>query len=254
MIVFKHIRSSTNLGDTYCSPFDHAGPWPSDSIALDLDAPTPPCDAVIYGGGKISGSLRRKMGPNDLAARERVAWGVSTVQSSRLSLRYWRSFRALTLVGTRDWGDERFQFAPCVSCLSPEFDKPAEPKHEVVAYLHKWQTPKMGLEMDHNVPVMTNEGDDFAAAIRFLASGETVVSNSYHGVYWALLLGKRVLCLPFSNKFASFRVAPGYATAQDWRAHLTAAQGSREMLPICREATYRFATMVRDRLGAGGAK
>jgi hypothetical protein len=247
MIVYKHIRNTNNLGDRWCSPYDHVPGLAEGAVAMDLDEPTPTgASAVIYGGGKIMGSLRAKLTPADLAAPVRVAWGVSTIQSFPVSPRYWRAFRAMTLVGSRDWGDTRFTFAPCASCASSVFDEDLSETDDVVAYLHHWRAPEMGIRVPPEIPVMDNTCPSFEEAIRFIARGKTVVSNSYHGVYWALLLGKRVLCIPFSNKFKKFRIAPGYTTAATWQRDLGRARGSDETLGLCRAATDSFAARVRD--------
>jgi hypothetical protein len=38
---------------------------------------------------------------------------------------------------------------------------------------------------------------------------DVVVANTYHGAYWATLLGRRVIvAAPFSNKFFGFRHEP----------------------------------------------
>lgn len=249
MIVYKHIRNTNNLGDRWCSPFDHVAGLSTTGLALDLAEATPPCDAVIYGGGKIMGSLARTLGPNDLAARVRVAWGVSTIQSFPISPKYWQAFRKMSLVGSRDWGDRRFPFAPCASCASPAFDMQIEETDDVVAYLHHWRAPEMGIVVPEGMPMMDNTCPSFEDAIRFIGRGRTVVSNSYHGVYWALLLGKKVLCIPFSRKFQKFRIAPGYSTPKRWKDDLGLARGSDEMLGLCRDATADFGMRVEKLLG-----
>lgn len=248
-IVFKHHRDTTNLGDAVCSPYDHYPEFTTLGEAVDLDRPTPPCAAVIYGGGKIMGGLARTLGANDHAARARIAWGVSTVQKFPISWRYWRAFRAMHLVGSRDWGDRRFPFAPCVTCVSPMFDIAVPEEHEVVLYLHHWRSKSARLPRPQGVPVLENNSPDFEAAIRHLAAARVVVTNSYHGTYWALLLGKKVLCLPFSNKFRNFRIAPGYGRAESWPDELSRARGSDEMLGLCRAATTAFRDRVGDMIG-----
>jgi hypothetical protein len=247
-IVFKHHRETLNLGDRVCSPFDYYPDLAAGSLALDLSRPTPECRAVIYGGGKIMGGLAASLGAADRAARLRVAWGVSSVQTLPFAPHYRRAFRAMDLIGSRDWGDGRFEFAPCVTCQSPLLDRAGPPQHAVVLYLHHVRSGKDGVVRPAGIPVLDNTAGSLDEAIDFLASGETVVSNSYHGVYWALLLGRRVLCLPFSNKFYGYRVAPGYAAPKTWPRHLSRAHGSDEMLGLCRKATARFADSVRDRL------
>lgn len=245
-LVFKHLRNTENVGDRWCCPADYLSF--NNATCLDLNAPTPHCDAVIYGGGKIFGSLHSKMKSADKGAKVRIAWGVSTVQTNPYSIRYALSRRNMTLVGSRDYGDRRFDFAPCVSCLSPLFDQTHEARHPVVAYLHHGKTGKMGMEIPSHIPSLDNHCESLESVIAFLGSGETVVSNSYHGVYWALLLGKRVLCVPFSRKFHHYRLPPGYAGPKDWMSNLSQARRQDEMLGICRESSFRFEKRVRTLL------
>ena len=192
------------------------------------------------------GSLSKKLSVNDLAARHRSAWGVSTVQKFWFSPKYRNSFRKMTLVGSRDWGDKRFPFAPCASCMTPAFDEDYIEQHEVVAYLHHWRAPEMGIRVPDSIPCMDNTATSFKEAIDFIGSGSIVVSNSYHGVYWALLLGKKVLCIPFSNKFFNFRISPGYAKPDNWLTSIKDAKGSDEMMALCREGTNNFTTRVNE--------
>ena len=231
-----------------CSPYDHFPKMAERTVAIDLAEPTPKTNAVIFGGGKIVGGLSKCLGDEDFAARDRIAWGVSTVQSSRISLKYWRAFRTLTLVGTRDWGDERFDFAPCSTCMSPHFDRLQTEQHDVVLYLHHWKSAGQGVIRPDGIPVRENNDPSFKDVISFLASGRTVVSNSYHGVFWGLLLGKRVLSLPFSNKFSNYRIQPGVGDPKSWTDDLHKARGSDEMIGLCREASATFAKKVQTRI------
>lgn len=239
-ILFRHLRNTQNIGDRWCSPYDHFPEFGTDRAVGDLHEPSTHCDVVVYGGGKIMGGLYRQLGACDLAATARIAWGVSTVQTVPFSWRYWQSFRKMTLVGSRDWGDKRFDFCPCASSNSVLFDKTYDEKHEVVAYLHHWKAEKMGIKVPNHIPTLDNAAATFEEVIRFIGSGRIVVSNSYHGVFWALLLGKRVLCLPFSKKFLHYRIPPGYSGPDDWFENLGKAKGSDEMLPVCREAGWKF--------------
>lgn len=151
-IVFKHHFETRNLGDRVCSPFDFYGDLAEGGQRVDLNQPTPRCDAVVYGGGKIMGGLAKTLGPEDRRARARIAWGVSTVQKSRIAPHYWKAYRRMTLVGSRDWGDKRFDWAPCVTCLADAFTEPQQEQHEVVAYLHHWRRRDSGIEIPAGVP------------------------------------------------------------------------------------------------------
>lgn len=241
-IVFKHLRQTSNIGDRSCCPSDYFNY--RDSMTLDLGQPTPACNSVVYGGGKIFGSLRRSFSANDWKAKHRIAWGVSTVQSNPFSLRYYLSRNSMNLVGSRDYGDLRYDFAPCVSCMSPVFDESIQAAHDVVVYMHREKSEPMKLRVPSHIPVRDNFAASMEEAVRFLGSGRTIVSNSYHGVYWGLLLGRKVLCLPFSHKFNYYRLLPGYATAENWLSSLNSAQAHGEMLDLCRDATAEFRRKV----------
>lgn len=243
-IVFKHIRNTDNVGDRWCSPYDYG--YFEDALALDLDDPTPLCDAVIYGGGKIFGSLYEKLNVYDKMAKHRIAWGVSTVQSSLFSFRYTRSRQSMTLVGSRDYGDDRYEYAPCMSCMSPLFTQEHREIHDVVFYLHKMKSESLMNSIPNNVPVLDNHCSSMDEAIKFLGSGETVVSNSYHGVYWALLLGKKVICLPFSKKFLFYRLPPTYSDKKNWIKQLSLAKRQKNMLELCKAESIKFENKVRS--------
>ena len=208
---------------------------------------------MVYGGGKILGSLHAKAAAAKSRSLLRIGWGLSSVQSSRFSLKYFRSQRVLDLIGTRDWGDSRFEYAPCTSCMSQEFNTPAAAQHELVFYLHAGKTQGMGLQVPDGVPVMTNTGASLADALQFIASGNTVVSNSYHGVYWTMLMGRKAVCIPFSNKFSAYRLPPAIATVDNWRQVVKEAVAHSDFLGLSREATQTFKTMVDNRLADAGA-
>lgn len=248
-IVFQHLRDTDNIGDRSCSPFDRFD-W-GDAAVQDIRQPVPGSfDVGIFGGGKIFGGLSRYAGVERRPGQLNIAWGVSTVQSFPLSLRYARARRLMDLVGTRDWGDERYTWAPCASCMSPLFGWDRGPaEHETVFYAHAGKTRKMGMTVPDGMPVLTNTCDSLETALDFIASGETVVSNSYHGVLWGLLLGRKVLCVPFSRKFDGYRIPPGFATPADWLDKLGEARATDELLPISREATADFRLQVMDRIG-----
>lgn len=244
-IVFKHHRDTTNIGDRHCSPFDYFPEFQnSNNLVLDLSASSPTAKTMIFGGGKIMGGLASSFNANDLNAPLRVAWGVSTVQTLPFSIKYWRAFKAMTLIGSRDWGDSRFLFAPCASCLSPYFDAPVTEQHELVCYLHHTKSEQFRPSIPLGVPTLDNTTDDLQDVIRFLSSGRIVVTNSYHGTYWSLLLGKKVLCLPFSKKFNHFRIAPGYSEIRNWRSNLHKARSTDELKDICRNASEIFKSRV----------
>jgi hypothetical protein len=241
-IIFQHLRNTQNIGDFACSPFDYFD-W-GDAKVKDMREPSMPYDATIFGGGKIFGGLAEAAGVNRANDPLHIAWGVGTRQTFPISGKYRRARQLCDLIGSRDWGDDRYVYAPCASCMSPLFDEDITPKHDVVFYWHGGKTQKQRIKIPDSMPDKANNTGSFEESIRFMASGKTVISNSYHGVYWALLLGRKAICVPFSNKFGAYRLPPAYATPRNWLNRLDNGIAQPDMLTICRQATLDFKTKV----------
>lgn len=248
---FQHLRDTTNIGDKSCSPYDYFE-WNDATVTDVRHADTPDYDVGIYGGGKIFGGLSRYAGVRRGANAINIAWGVGTAQSFPISLRYARARRKMDLIGSRDYGDTRYTYAPCPSCMSPLFDAPPAPQHDVVFYAHAGKTTKMGIDIPDSIPTIDNNCEDLKTALTFISGGATVVSNSYHGVYWGLLMGRRVLCLPFSNKFAKYRLPPHVSTARNWLSEIHNAKAQPDMLGLVRGATMSFKSLVDQKIADHG--
>ena len=246
---FQHLRRTNNIGDYACSPFDYYD-WGDATVSDVRDDDTPVYDVGIYGGGKIFGGLASYAGVRQANAAVNIAWGVGTVQSFPFSPRYMKARRRMDIVGSRDYGDKRYQYAPCASCMSPFFDAPAAPEHDVVFYAHAGKTAKMGIEIPSDIPTTNNHCASLQDALAFITSGKTVISNSYHGVYWGLLMGRRVLCVPFSNKFGGYRLPPHYATAKNWQAEIKNAVAQPDMLGLVRAATHDYKAQVDAKIAS----
>jgi hypothetical protein len=208
---------------------------------------------VIGGGGLLYYPHVEKILERD--CRKTVIWAVGVNRHIGLKDSFEdrppEIFKKASLCGIRDF-ITGWRWVPCPSCMSPLFDVygRTEPKHEVVIYSH----------MDHPIsstefPSMINRGGSMEDAIRFLASGDVVVTNSYHGVYWATLLGRRVICYePFSTRFWYFRHPPHlYCDRNDWRRGWRMAKGAGRWsgaLEECRKANREFYADVLDLINA----
>jgi hypothetical protein len=174
-----------------------------------------------------------------------IGWGIG--QNGPLGEKDARRIHTgkFALLGLRDW-QSAHEWVPCSSCLAPALDvfREVQPVHDFVLYDHQHAPlPITG----H--PRLGNSCMDFSQVVRFLASGETVVTNSYHGAYWARLLGRRVVVLPFSNRLLAMRFPPVVATAQDYRERAKEARPEPDALEICRDANLRFAARVSELVG-----
>ena len=212
-VAFHHIIDK-NVGDFWCTPthYYHFG----HHIVRDLFEPTPEADALIVGGGK---TLRKSIDRiNDFAdgVKPTIVWGSSLSGVNKHSIHYRYFKEIVNLVGIRDFNlTKHWDFLPCVSCKHTVFDNAREPEHDVVFFKHGGKSS--GIDFPDHIPTLSNNETTMEEVISFIASGKTVVSNSYHGNYWAMLLGKKVLCLPFNDKFDGFEIPPKMTTKAEWQ-------------------------------------
>ena len=146
-----------------------------------------------------------------------IAWGMGQ-QSYNLDnldnlakFEYNSYLDSFDLSGIRDYG-QALPWLPCASCMHPAFDRPRKIKHELVVFSHKkFQVNIPGL------PRLTNANQSFEQVLDFLGSGETIITSSYHGAYWGILLGRKVLAFPFSTKFYTFKHLPTLYPSKKWK-------------------------------------
>lgn len=247
MISFVHYKNTPNLGDVMSAPY-HYFDFP-DAQAFNLGDPIPPCDAVIYGGGAIEPELRAKGIHRSVDAPVKIAWGIGTSRGGHTT--HGQIVQDLDLCGIREFGRENGQrntfWTPCSSCMSPEFDKVRTPQYEYVFYAHgKFEFP---IDFGDS-PAFDNRAQTLGEALDFLGSGETIVTNSYHGTYWGLLLNRRVVCIPFSSKFYGFKHPPAFCTDGKWKRTASSAISYSGAIDECREANLSFHARVMDRLAS----
>lgn len=81
----------------------------------------------------------------------------------------------------------------------------------------------------------------------FLASAKVVITNTYHGVYWATLLGKKVLCYkPFSSRFFHTKYPPVFieSLTENLDENINNSKNYLESLNECRLANDNFYVKV----------
>lgn len=205
MIIELHRKVKNNVGDYYCNPsryfsFDDLV---SDELVGFSDSVKE--HSLIVGGGglihkKFSKEIQRLIYENP---RNSILWGIGHnfgkkhVSKQKGDVYYPSWIRDCSLVGIRDYIDKEC-YLPCVSCMHPAFDKTYETKNEFVYYLHAFKTK---FDKTNNHPLMLNDNMDIDKVIEFLGSGDTIVTDSYHGAYWAQLLNKNVQVVSWSVKF-----------------------------------------------------
>ena len=218
-----HRKHTENIGDLFSSPlnyYDFGDEVSSLDIWNDIDTHDFENTNVIVGGGGLlshSGFLPsiekiikfKKEG----IINKLIFWGVGKnahfdrTICKKLGKNYQRNLVYADLVGIRDL-DTNLKYVPCPSCKliadSNFFDK--NPKDKVVYYEHS------DFELPKPIPgeCLGNSEKDINKVLEFLSSSRVVITNIYHGVYWSLLLGKKVFCVPFSTKFDNFKFLNDY--------------------------------------------
>ncbi|MGE0461996.1 MAG: methyltransferase domain-containing protein [Vicinamibacterales bacterium] len=244
----------TNVGDWFSAPSRHLPALAGAEIDIfKIRKPTAIEAAVIIGGGGLFAPVfnTRFEHLRFSAHHPVVGWGLG--ENMRIDTRAgWVDEGPPTvppwtdrcdLLGVRDYGG-RASWVPCASCLHPAFLTPRVPAHEVVIFSHK----RIPIDA-RGLPERTNDGNDIEAALDFLASGHVVVTNSYHGAYWATLLGRAVVAMPFSSKFWGLRHRPVFCRPDRWVRAIEFARPYPSALVECRQATQAFAGKVSALLG-----
>ena len=85
-----------------------------------------------------------------------------------------------------------------------------------------------------------------------MRSASAVVTNSYHGAYWATLLAKPVVAIGGGTKMLLMKHKPTIADADSWDARLKEAVGYRDALQECCDLTLNFSRMIANDYCRGG--
>lgn len=243
--LFNH--DADNVGDQMCGParyFDKTL-FEQENFQGKVNL----SQRVIFGGGQIFSQMLRLTHPEKTTSRQSfVCWGAGLPVRGKRDEDVRRLAARFDLFATRnfDWADA-FDFVPCVSCLSPMFDDLPAPTHDVVIFAHQKKTPNLVAPAD--IPFRTNIGQSERSVLEFIASGETVVTSSYHGAYWAQLLGRKVVCIPYNEKFATFQHAPFFSTEQGWQGDLAKASQGHALLEEYRDLNLKFCDRVSELWG-----
>ena len=244
-------KDSHNVGDQVCAPHLYFPGLHAEPITF-RDASDALCDVLIVGGG-----VKAQAPPNK--AKTVIGWGIGASAGKCGLATIDPSYQ---FAGVRDYrlaaNSKNAQWVPCVSCMSPLFDRKRAIERDLLIYFNSdIAVPKGTVEacIKAGLPFHSNR-IPFESAVDFLASARVVVTNSYHGAYWATLLGRAVVIVDaYSSKFYDFpwplRVVE---KGEDWqqvaRETLKDYKDQRETricpdaLDLCRTETLRFCNRI----------
>jgi hypothetical protein len=154
--------------------------------------------------------------------------------------------KSCDMAGVRDHGTA-FDWVPCVSCMDSRLDhyRNIAPEHPLVAIDH----PDFCKIELNRIPRFSNIGNNFDSILSFIASGETVLCASYHAAYWAILMGRKVVVVPWSEKFLRFKqTVPACSDSGELQDCIKRSIRHPEALKECRESNLAFASKVANLL------
>ena len=148
------------------------------------------------------------------------------------------------LVGIRDFIKEKEElYLPCVSCMHRAFNKSYQTSKDVGYFLHAFKTK---LANTHNKSVFYNNSLDFENAIEFIGSHKTIITDSYHGAYWAMLLNKQVQVVSWSVKFNYFKNTPLFLDNINQEPLIQTHFVQKDYLEECRNLNRNFYRKVLE--------
>lgn len=205
MITFAYINNNDNVGDFSCCPLDYFD-FGKDTKRVNVNflSEKHNDDFVIIGGGGLIHTHTPKASLDYLNAKwafgaRRVLWGVGHNVHDGTEFNYPDVLESFDLTGIRD-NKSKYEYVPCVSCMNPLFySDNYSINHKYVLFEHGGEVLP---DFDSSIPKMKATECNMEDAIFHLASGHVVITNSYHGAYWGLLLNKGVIVVnPFSTRF-----------------------------------------------------
>ena len=216
-------RDNTNVGDWWCPPSRYF-PFKAarEGDILDPDFDFSGIDTLILGGGGLGAEFFR---PHlnrirDKNIRNTILWGVGvdTVKDPGNILppgdydMYGDYFDSFDEVGIRVYSEEqRYRYVPCASCMNNLFFKYRDIKpKKLIGFYNHIRVPLVPQDSNNKLSVDDNSGNNLESKLDFLSSHEYIITNTYHGVYWATLLERKVVVIPFKSGLLYFKHQPAF--------------------------------------------
>ncbi len=266
-VVNIHRIDQNNVGDFYCAPhlyFDQLKNKQLDIFdfkSLDNSITANWIEkvsnnALVIGGG---GLLNRKSFEMQLKlfehlcdkGKKTILWGVGHNEKNKGSFgsvsAYNIDINKFGIVGVRDVS-MKADWVPCVSCMHPIFDNTFNETQEVGIIFHKKTMKNKTLLNKLEKYPSTSNTKSLSDMIAFIGASNKIVTDSYHAMYWSILMGKKVVAIPNSSKFFDFKYSPILSSFGTFEEDLKKTNSFTGVLEECRELNLKFAEKVFDYL------
>jgi hypothetical protein len=262
-VVNIHRIDTKNIGDYYCAPHHYFEPlkgkyldifdYKNENEKIRNKYVEDVCNkSIIVGGGGLlnRGGFEMQMKLFEKISekgKKIVLWGVGHNEKSPKTFgkvsKYNININQFGLVGTRDYKMPG-EFVPCVSCLHPIFDKKFDVKNEVGIVFHKDTLKKENITKKYQNFATSSNTSNLEDLIEFIGESENIITDSYHTMYWAMLMEKKVIAIPNSSKFFDFKHQPIISNFDDALNHLNQGETFSGLLEECREINLKFSEKV----------
>ncbi|MBT8271408.1 MAG: polysaccharide pyruvyl transferase family protein [Bacteroidia bacterium] len=266
-VINIHRHDHTNVGDFYCAPYLYFKELQGRYLDIygirvkNRKIRSQWIDAVsnnnlIVGGGglfnlkhfEIQMQLFESLAEQ---GKKIVIWGAGhnaiNYSSFNANRQYNVDINAFGMAGTRDFSMNN-EWVPCVSCMHEIFDRSYDSEHEVGIVFHKnTLRNKSLLKQLETYPSLSNRSN-LQDMIDFIGRSEIVVTDSYHALYWSMLMGKKAIGIPTTSKFFDFKHQPLISSYNTFETDLSKAFSFDGLLEEYREKNRNFASRVFDYL------
>lgn len=266
-IINLHRIDKNNIGDYFCAPhhyFDALKNTELDifdykrqdkSIANNFIKEVSENALIIGGGGLLNRNgfqLQMKLFQElSLKNKKTVLWGVGHNEKSPKTYGNVKNYNIDTskfgLVGTRDYSMSD-EYVPCVSCMHSVFDKEYTETAEVGIVFHKDTVENKRITSKFSHIPSTSNTTNLENLIQFIGNHQTIITNSYHAMYWSMLLDKKVAVIPNSSKFFDFKYKPLITTFDNCLSDYKSAVKHTGILYESREINTAFYEKVANYL------
>lgn len=249
MIYSIKVYNTKNTGDNQCDPLDYYQ-IPGERLRVSINTPMPKFtkeDAVIIGGGGLldySNEWNTKIRQAFLEAGRVVIWGAGQNRHyDNSKLKPLNLQPNSGLIGVRDDGGS-LDYLPCPSCANAVFDVPVDSCcTNLPLLIHHTGRPR--IEYCNQIDNSASMADIIGAIRRH----RFIISETYHGTYWSMLLGRRVVVLrPFSSRFDRLGV-PFSTSIEPAVCILYGMNEPDALLTRARELNHKFHLRVLSYLG-----
>lgn len=195
---------------------------------------------IIGGGGLLNATPEWNYNMNQAArrAKKAIIWSAGfngkTGKGPKTSID-WNLFN---LVAVRDYSYGEFRYVPCATCMMSAMDKSYHIHREIGVVAHKDVLHHLPNEIAKFEMISNNATlDEFT---EFIGSSSVIFTNSYHAVYWSILMGKKcVLFAPRSEKYNFYKYPPTLFSG-DLSFDISCAVVYPEVLKEARQLTLEF--------------